>query len=190
MSVDGFIADENDEVGPLFDWYSAGPVEIATAGAERNLSVDEESAQALKEMVGRIRALICGRRLFEIAKGWGGMHPVGCPVIVVSHGTPAGWPIEGAPFHLAHDLETAVALAEQLAGDEIVAVATPTITQQLLNAGRLDVLRVNIAPVLLGKGIPWFAHLEHAPLLLDDPEVSAGTRVTHLTYRVRRSGAR
>ena len=24
VSVDGFIADENDEVGPLFDWYFNG----------------------------------------------------------------------------------------------------------------------------------------------------------------------
>ena len=26
MSLDGFIADRNDGVGPLFDWYQAGPV--------------------------------------------------------------------------------------------------------------------------------------------------------------------
>lgn len=24
VSVDGFIADTNDQVGPLFDWYSRG----------------------------------------------------------------------------------------------------------------------------------------------------------------------
>jgi hypothetical protein len=46
-------------------------------------------------------------------------------------------------------------------------------------------IRVNLAPVLLGAGIPWFANLARAPLLLDDPEVEVGHRVTHLTYRVR-----
>jgi hypothetical protein len=27
MSLDGFVADDNDQVGPLFDWYSNGDVE-------------------------------------------------------------------------------------------------------------------------------------------------------------------
>jgi hypothetical protein len=27
MSLDGFVADLSDEVGPLFDWYGNGPVE-------------------------------------------------------------------------------------------------------------------------------------------------------------------
>ena len=28
VSVDGFIADENDQVGPLFDWLSSGDVRL------------------------------------------------------------------------------------------------------------------------------------------------------------------
>jgi len=28
MSLDGFIADTNDQVGPLFDWYNNGNVEV------------------------------------------------------------------------------------------------------------------------------------------------------------------
>lgn len=28
VSVDGFIADADDQVGPLFDWYSNGDVEV------------------------------------------------------------------------------------------------------------------------------------------------------------------
>ena len=33
VSVDGFIADENDQVGPLFEWYGNG--EHALAGTAR-----------------------------------------------------------------------------------------------------------------------------------------------------------
>ena len=28
VSVHGFIADDNDDIGPLFDWYTNGPVEL------------------------------------------------------------------------------------------------------------------------------------------------------------------
>ncbi|GAA3118885.1 hypothetical protein JOF29_000936 [Kribbella aluminosa] len=28
VSPDGFVADPEDRVGPLFDWYNNGPVEV------------------------------------------------------------------------------------------------------------------------------------------------------------------
>lgn len=112
---------------------------------------------------------------------------MGCPVIVVSHSVPDGWPKEGRPFHFVDSVEKGVTLAKEIEGDRIVAVATPTITQQCINLGLLDVIRVNLAPVLLGSGIPFFAKLKDAPILLEDPEVETGHRVTHLTYRLRPS---
>jgi hypothetical protein len=33
VSVDGFIADENDQPGPLFDWLSGGDVPLDESGA-------------------------------------------------------------------------------------------------------------------------------------------------------------
>ena len=33
MSLDGFIADPNDQVGELFDWYEAGDVTVPTPNA-------------------------------------------------------------------------------------------------------------------------------------------------------------
>ena len=186
MSLDGFIALPNDDVGPLFDWYLTGPVETPSASEEFTYKTDEKSAAELREAPQTIGALICGRRLFDHTQGWGGLHPAGCPVIVVSHSVPKGWPREGIPFHFVDSVEKAVALATEIAGDRIVAIATPTITQQCINLGVLDVLRVNLAPVLLGSGIPWFANLKDAPILLEDPDVSEGLRVTHLTYRMRR----
>lgn len=35
MSLDGFVADPSDQVGPLFDWYGNGEVEVPTAVPER-----------------------------------------------------------------------------------------------------------------------------------------------------------
>src|SRR5260370_23295964 len=187
MSLDGFIAFKNDEVGPLFDWSSTGPVVMETANPEVTVRTDEKSAEGLREMTSQVGALLTGRRCFDITDGWGGRHPVGCPVVVVSHSIPQGWPEDGEWFHFTGSIEEGVALAREIAAERIVAVATPSMTQQCLNLGVLDVLRVNVAPVLLGDGIPWFANLKDAPLLLEDPEVECGHRVTHLTYRVRRA---
>lgn len=35
MSLDGFVADTNDEVGPLFDWYTNGDVEFTGNDPDR-----------------------------------------------------------------------------------------------------------------------------------------------------------
>lgn len=43
---------------------------------------------------------------------------------------------------------------------------------------------MNLVPVLLGDGIRFFDNLEGAPVMLEDPRVIEGIRVTHLYYRV------
>jgi dihydrofolate reductase len=104
----------------------------------------------------------------------------------VTHKAPETWEHKDAPFTFVTDgVESAVSKAKAVADEKIVAVATPSITQQCLNLGLLDVLRVNLVPVLLGDGIPFLANLREAPILLEDPQVTEGLRVTHLTYRVR-----
>ncbi len=186
MSLDGFIADRRDDVGPLFDWYQSGPVPTPSADEKWTFNTDEASAEQLREALNTIGALICGRRIFELTNAWGGRHPIGCPVVVVTHTVPEGWPRDGAPFTFVTDgIEGAVAKAKAIASDKIVAVATPTISQQCLNLGLLDVIRANLVPVLLGDGIPFFANLRDTPIMLEDPEVTEGLRVTHLSYRVR-----
>ena len=57
---------------------------------------------------------------------------------------------------------------------------------QALDLGLVDEIAVDLAPVLLGEGIRFFGELARSPLLLDDPQVIEGTRVTHLRFRVRR----
>ena len=67
--------------------------------------------------------------------------------------------------------------------------------QALLQAGQLDELELHVVPVLLGQGRRLFDNLpaEHIELdlirQLTTPDVEELTqRVTHLRYRVRRSG--
>jgi dihydrofolate reductase len=188
MSLDGYIAGPA-ETGfeHLFKWYGNGDVEVPTAQPEMTLRMTAVSAQHFRKLVDDTGALVVGRRLFDSTGGWGGNHPMGCPVVVVTHSVPDGWPRPGAPFTFVTDgIEHAIEQAKALAGDKTVGVNGGTIASQCLNAGLLDELWVDLVPVLLGGGTSFFDQLRHAPVELEGPtSVVQGTDVTHLRYRVR-----
>lgn len=187
MSLDGYVASRSDDVGPLFDWYANGDVETRWPGMSMVSHTTAASAAYLKQSIENAGALVVGRRVFDYTGGWGGDHPLGVPVFVVSHSTPAGWPRAGAPFtFVTEGVEAAVAQAKAVAGDRTVGVNGPNIAQQCLNSGLLDEVHVDLVPVLLGEGIRFFENLENTPVTLEDPTIVQGLRVTHLTFRVRR----
>ncbi|WP_372507118.1 dihydrofolate reductase family protein [Actinomadura madurae] len=67
-----------------------------------------------------------------------------------------------------------------------MSVAGGITAQSCLDAGLLDEIRIDLVPVLLGKGIPFFAGPSTAPVRLEDSyRVIEGTGVTHLYYRLR-----
>ena len=90
MSLDGFIADPQDNPGELFEWYEAGDVSVTSANEDVSFEVDEASADVLRDLTLNVGAIVAGRRLFDIADGWGDAHPGGAPVVVVTHEPPAG----------------------------------------------------------------------------------------------------
>ncbi|GAA4952270.1 dihydrofolate reductase family protein [Actinoplanes utahensis] len=186
MSLDGFVADENDSVSALFGWYQNGDVEVPTADPRRTFQVTAASARFLKPLLDDAGALVCGRRLFDRTDGWGGRHPAGCPVFVVSHGMPGGWPRDDADVTFWTDAISALEAAQKVAGDRVVGVSTPMLTRQYLDAGLLDEIIVSLVPILLGAGTRLFETLVVTPVRLGDPEVIEGRDVTHLTYRVLR----
>lgn len=190
MSLDGFVARRNDDVGPLFDWYENGEVEVPWPGMGMTSHTTAATAAHLRDIIGRAGAFVTGRRLFDYTKGWGGEHPLKVPVFVVTHGRiPKDWIAAhpNAPFEFVTDgVESAIARAAAVAGEKWVSVNGPNIAQQALNAGLLDEIHVDLVPVLLGDGIPFFDHLRDAPVMLEDPVVVSGKRVTHMTFPVRK----
>jgi hypothetical protein len=44
MSLEGFVAGPNDEVGPLFDWYEASDVPWESAGGDLTFHLTETDA--------------------------------------------------------------------------------------------------------------------------------------------------
>jgi dihydrofolate reductase len=189
MSLDGFVAAPDDGVPYIFDWYGAGPVRFEWPGNGMVSHVAPASAVYLRELVDRTGALVVGRRVFDYTDGWAGHHPIGVPVFVVSHRGPEDWDTRHDPSmttFVTDGVAAAVQRAQVVAGDKWVGVAGPNIAQQCLNLGLLDEIRIELAPVLLGAGVPFFANLTKGPVLLDDPIVIKGNRVTHLVYTVRK----
>ncbi|MEV4275197.1 dihydrofolate reductase family protein [Actinoplanes xinjiangensis] len=186
MSLDGFVADEHDGVAELFGWYQNGDVEVPSADPRWIFHVTEASAGFLRPALASAGALICGRRLFDHTDGWGGRHPAGCPVFVVSHSVPGGWPRDDSETSFFTDAISALEAAQKTAGERVVSVSTPTLTQQYLDAGLLDEITVSLVPVLLGAGTSFFGDQVVTPVRLSDPRVIEGRGVTHLTYRVLR----
>jgi dihydrofolate reductase len=187
MSLDGFIADPDGQPGELFDWYQAGDVSVESANENVAFDVDEASAGELGDLTEGSGALVSGRRLFDIAGGWNDSHPIGAPVVVVTHDPPADAAERWPNTTFVDGVEAAVAKAQEIAGDRNVSIASADVIQQALELGLVDEVCVSLVPVLFGEGIPYFAKLDRGHVMLEDPVVVQGRRALHLRYPVRRS---
>ena len=188
MSLDGYVADVNDGVAEVFDWYfNSGDVEFNTGGSDpMTFKVSEPSARHLRDLWSELGAVLTGRRTFDVARGWGGRHAWG-PAFVLTHDIPAGWPRPDSTVHFVTDgIESAVDQAKAAAANKNVAVHGADTIQQLLNAGLLDEIRIDIAAVLLGSGVRLFDDLAGMPAVLGNPTVIPGIGVTHLRYPIRK----
>src|SRR6187401_1739651 len=189
MSLDGYVADRNDGVAEVFDWYmGSGDVEINTGGGDpMTFHVSAPSAEHLRSLTSGLGAVLTGRRTFDVADGWNGNHAWG-PAFVLTHRVPAGWPRPNSTVRFVTDgIESAVNQAKAAAAGKSVGVHGADTIQQLQNAGLLDEISVDIAAVLLGSGVRLFDHLAVTPAVLGNPTVIPGVGVTHLRYPVRKA---
>lgn len=107
----------------------------------------------------------------------------------MTHRVPTDWVAAHpeAPFTFVTDgVAAAVAHAQTLAGDRVVAVTGGTIARQCLDLGLLDEVAVDLVPVVMGEGNrPFFGKLSTVDVLLGNPSVCVqGDRVTHLVFPV------
>ena len=151
MSLDGYIAKDDNTIGRLFDWLQNGDVEIPTASPGITLHLGRASAEHWRRWTADLGALVCGRTLFDVTDG----------------------------------VASAVARAREVAGDRDVAVTAGTIARQCLELGLLDEVAVDLVPVVMGRGRPFFGELAQDDVPLGDPVVCVqGDRVTHLVFPV------
>jgi dihydrofolate reductase len=191
MSIDGYIAGPNDgpsnglgDHGAFLHHWMFG--EGASAPGEGITGPDKQALDELRDGAG---AMISGRRLYEITSGWRGSHPFGgIPVFVISHDVPRDVPKGRTPFTFVTDgVVSAVAQARAAAGDkDVYVIGGASVDQQLLDAGLVDELRIDVVPIVLGGGIRLFEKVSAAPIELEQLYVSSSAAVAHIRYKVLR----
>ena len=76
-----------------------------------------------------------------------------------------------------------MAKAQEIAGDGTVTVAAGTIAGQCLQLGLLDAAAMDLVPVVMGGGRPYFGEVPVEDVTLGDPtSCIQGDRVTHLLF--------
>jgi dihydrofolate reductase len=191
-SLDGFVAGPNDglehplgEGGEkLHEWVYG----LASWREPHGLEGGEtgRDSEVLEEAMRNVGAIIIGRRMFDLARGWGDEPPFHMPVFVLTHEAREALPKEGGTTFtfVTEGIENALEQARAAAGDKDVAIGGGANTiQQFLSAGLIDEFQLHIAPMLLGGGVRLF---EQAPtnLTVENTRVIESPRVTHLKYRV------
>jgi dihydrofolate reductase len=98
-----------------------------------------------------------------VTDGWDGRPPSGIDhVVVVTHRPPLeGWDPE-APFHFVDGIEAAVAKTQARAGDRVVEVAAGDVGGQVLAAGLVDEVRMDVVPVVSGPASATSARRRHS----------------------------
>lgn len=188
VSLDGYISGpEESGFEHLFAYLGSGDIEVPTATPEMTLRMTADNAAYWRATIDRTGAIVVGRYLYDMTDGWDGLHPMGCPVVVLTHNPPAEPTSEHFHF-VTGGIEEAIAKAHELADGKDVGLNSGQIAQQALAAGLLEEIHLSLVPVFLGAGKSFFPDLAgDAPLLLDGPDVTPGTGVTYLHYQVRKA---
>ena len=174
MSLDGFVAND--------------------AGAPEGLYPDLAALQGstyMNDLIAATDAVIMGRGSFEMAEDpdvLADAYEFQVPIFVLTHRPPARAPKENGriSFTFVTDgSDSAVRQARAAAGDGgVTVVGGPALISELLAAGHVDELHVDVMPVFLGRGKPFFANEALRGVRLEKlPIVEVGER-TSLRFRV------
>jgi dihydrofolate reductase len=167
VSLDGFVADVDGSVSRLYPDFA-----------------ELRGSDYLDALIAETGAVLMGRRTFAMADpdSYVGDYEFQVPIFVVTHEPPGVAPKqdEHLTFTFVTDgVESAAAQANAAAGGrDVQVVGGPNVIRQLLAAGLVDVLGVDVMPVLLGSGLRLFdgPGLDHVRLEKNDVrEVGART---------------
>lgn len=145
MSLDGFVARPNHEMGWMTGTFRPGLVE---------------------EYVETTGAVLGGRDGWDAAgdgRPYGGVWDG--PIFVLTHHPEDARPAEGVTFLNCGPAE-AVRIGLAAAGGKNLEVLSPNIGRQLLELGLIDEIDLHITPVLLGDGIRLYDNPGSEPIPL------------------------
>ena len=181
MSLDGLIAQLDDDPGPIQEFFFSGETEhdgmFRTSGA---------TTEVFREFIDTAGAVIAGRRTYDLTNGWDGNHPMRVPCFVVTHDVPADVPDGPTQFTFVTDgIDSAVRQAKAVAGEKDVSImGGASIAMQALDGRLLDEIQIHLTPVIMGNGIRLFDSLDRRQIRLEQIRVIEAPGVTHLRYAV------
>lgn len=204
ISLDGFVAgpdqSEDNPLGVggmlLHEWMRELAAWREAAGQDGG--VTNASAAVLERGSDEAGAIIMGRNMFGGGPGpwrgdpwngwWGENPPFHLPVFVLTHYPRPRLDCQGGTsFEFVTDgIDAALKLARAAADGRDVAVSGGgTVARQYLAAGLLDEIELHLAPVILGSGVRLFHDEIPAGTRLEQIDVVAGPKATHIRYRIR-----
>lgn len=134
----------------------------------------------------RTGANIMGKRMFDGGeRGWPEEAPFHTPVFVLTHQTRSPWVRPGGTtFYFVNDgIESALRQARDAAGGKDIRISGGAdVIQQYLNAGLVDELALDVAPVVFGGGRRLFDGVNPDTFRFRIDSVLHSPLVTHLRY--------
>jgi len=196
MSLDGFITGpQDDATNPagingmrLMDWL--GGVDDEGDHADEGSGAGgyrprDPNSQIVFDQAMATGAIITGKRTGDFAGYWAGDHHAGVPIFVPTHQPPADNPHRLVRY-VTDGIEACVAQAKAAAGDRDILMHGAYTAQEALKAGILDVIEIQLRPVLLGQGRLLFDRLPPEHVELDLVRTLEAPGVLHLRYEVQR----
>ena len=185
MSLDGFIAGPGDtQDNPfgtnghrLHEWLGAG------AGPDGFRPGDEPGRTVIDEVLAT-GAVITGRRTGDFTGYWGGDHHGGVPIFVPTHQAPTG-PLPGDVRFVTDGIGSCAEQAKAAAGHRDVMVHGAYTAREALRARVLDVLEIQVVPVLFGQGRRLFDGLGPGQIELALVRTLESPGALHRRYEVR-----
>ncbi|MGM7421032.1 dihydrofolate reductase family protein [Cellulosimicrobium sp. CpK407] len=175
VSLDGYVQDADGSIEALYADFE----ELRRSAYLR----------ALQEQTG---AVLMGRRTYDMAPdpdGYADGYEFQVPIFVVTHTPPAVAPQRNERLwvtFVTDGVESAVRQAAAAAGDrDVTFIGGADLFHQLLAAGLVDELAVEVMPVLLGGGVRLFDG--DAPAVLEKVRVDEVGARTALRYRIVRT---
>ena len=195
MSLDGYVAGPNGGPhNPLGDggidihqWAFATKAFLEHIGREGGESSTRDN-EIIEHTFRRSGAHIMGRRMFDEGEfNWPENAPFHGPVFVLTNNPRSPWIRKGGTtFYFSSDnVHAALAKAKEAAGTKDVRISGgANVIQQFLNAGLVEELELQVAPLLLGKGTRLFDQLDKNRLKFEIVETVHSPRITHLRYKI------
>ena len=185
MSLDGFIAGPGDVTENPFGTQGQRLHKWLGDGGEDPSSYrpsDPPSQTVFDEMLST-GAVITGRRTGDFVDYWGGDHHNGVPIFVPTHQAPSDKYASSVHF-VTDGIESCVAQAKAASGDRDVMLHGAYTARQCLRAHVLDVLEIQLIPVLFGEGRRLFEGLGPDHIELRLARQLESPNALHLRYLV------